>query len=364
MTAVKYRLIDLLQCTCGGSKLEVRNSVTQRVSFTDVFDKVQCVQGCAFKECEVSSGRVQPQDCAECYAHEVVQGTIACECGREWQISKGIPRFIPDDLATDLRKIQATFSSEWEMFRFGERNWGQDIDFRRNQFVRGMNVEPEGLKGSLIFDAGCGSGLLSMEMGKRLGMEVVALDLAFGIEQAYERNDSPHVHFVQGSVLQPPLRDSVFDFIYCAGVLVACPDTRTGFEAIIRTLKRGGRCFVWLYHPIDAEHYPHILRKMRIYDWLRANVTSRLPIRVQYHLYLSAMPLFLLKQEIEILLGKKRYRGTWREKMQDLFDFFSPIYQNRHTTAEVLQWYAKQGFANAEVAYKEEHGFAVRGDLG
>jgi ubiquinone/menaquinone biosynthesis C-methylase UbiE len=266
-------------------------------------------------------------------------------------------------MAEDLKKTQATFSSEWKMFRFGERNWGQTISFRKDQFLSGMAVAPGDLKNKLMFDAGCGSGLLSIELAKSFGIEVVALDLAFGVENAYRHNTSPYVYFMQGSVLEPPLRDRSVDFLYCCGVLVACPDTRTGFNAIVRTLKDGGRCFTWYYHPISPAYYPDAWRKLSVYNWIRTRITSRLPIRAQYALYLSWLPAFLIKQRIDILLKRRATLLTWREKMQAWFDFFSPIYQHRHTPAEIISWYQSEGFPDAAVAYREYEGFAVRGDL-
>jgi ubiquinone/menaquinone biosynthesis C-methylase UbiE len=274
----------------------------------------------------------------------------------------GIPRFIPESLARDFKKTQETFSFEWKMFRFGERNWGQDIETRKGLFLKGMNVSVEQLKGKTILDAGCGSGLLSMEMAKSLGMEVFALDLAYGIENAYRHNDSPNVHFVQGSVLELPFRSGYFDYVYCAGVLVALPNTHEGFLSIIKKLRHGGRCFIWLYHPIDRVHHPNDIRKMTVYNWIRSNVTARLPIKLQYALYLSLMPAFLLKQRIEMLLGRAKNRRTWREKMQSLFDMFSPLYQNRHQEDEAVSWYCEEGFTNVAVSYQEEYGFGVRGD--
>jgi SAM-dependent methyltransferase len=265
-------------------------------------------------------------------------------------------------MSANLKRIQATFSFEWKMFRFGERNWGQDISHRRSLFLKAFDRNPQDLKSKLIFDAGCGSGLLSIEMARTFGMEVVALDLSFGIEKAYERNASPHLHFVQGSVLDPPLQDRVFDYLYCAGVLVACPDTRMGFKAIGRTLRGGGRCFIWVYHPIDAIHHRQDWRKLAIYNWIRINITSRLPIRIQYLIYLSWIPLFLVKQRIEMLLHIKSVALTWREKMQNLFDFFSPIYQHRHRANEVEEWYQQEGFANVHVSEDGTHGIGVRGD--
>jgi ubiquinone/menaquinone biosynthesis C-methylase UbiE/uncharacterized protein YbaR (Trm112 family) len=359
---MKFRLFDLLQCSCGRTDLALKEEVIKAVPFTHSLSEVRCSRICAFRRCSVAEGRVKASDCDECYQQEIMAGTLSCQCGRKVPVIGGIPRFLPEAMPEDIKKTQATFSYEWKMFRPGERNWGQNMSIRKNLFVEGMAVDPSEMKGKLIFDAGCGGGALSTEMAKSFGMEVVAMDLAFGIENAYKYNDSPFVHFLQGSVLEPPLRNNVFDYLYCAGVLVHVPDARAGFKAIVRTLKRGGRCFIWVYHPITSTYYPNTRRKMVVYHWIRRNITSRLPIRLQYYLYLSWIPPFLVKQFVERLLGRRTNQRTWREKMQAFFDFFSPTYQHRFEPRQIIAWYEQERFSIAEVAYCEAEGFAVRGD--
>ena len=357
---MKYRLMDLLQCSCGRSNLAVTGAVERSVPFSDSLCQVKCSNACAFRKRSLDT--VTPADCNQCYSHEVETGTISCVCGKTYPIVRGIPRFLPDDLAADLKKAQETFSYEWKMFRFGERNWGQDIEHRKGLFLDAMGSSPEELRGKLILDAGCGSGLLSMEMARSFGMEVVALDLAFGIENAYKKNTNPYVYYLQGSVLALPFRRQAFDRLYCAGVLVACPDTHAGFKSIVPVLAKDGRCFIWVYHPISKQYYPTEHRKLAVYNWIRTRLTSRLPIRVQYYLYLSTLPLFFIKQSIEVMLGRRPSPLTWREKMQALFDFFSPLYQHRHEPAEVSAWFSEQGFANVIVCNIGSQGFGVRGD--
>ena len=362
---MKFRLLDLLQCSCGRTDLRLQNdAVFKTVPFLHSLSEVRCSNTCAFRKCSVVQGLVNSVDCTECYSNEIVEGTLCCPCGRTWPITRGVPRFLPHAMAEDVKKTQDTFSYEWKMFRPGERNWGQDMSVRKDLFLQGMGVDPREVKGKLIFDAGCGSGALSIEMSKGLSMEVVALDLAFGIEKAYEHNDSPFVHFLQGSVLDPPFRKGVFDYLYCAGVLVHVPDARAGFTAIVRSLKQVGRCFIWVYHPISPTYYPRTWRKMVLYHWIRKNITLRLPIRVQYLLYLSWIVPFQAKQVVEKLLQRGASRRTWREKMQAFFDFYSPAYQHRFEPREILAWYKQEGFSTAQVAYREAEGFAVRGDLG
>jgi hypothetical protein len=84
-----------------------------RVALTEV----KCKMVCSFRGTETSKGAVQPSDCSECYAREIVAGRFFCEVGHEWSIINGIPRFLSDTFAEDIKKTQATFPFEWKMFR-------------------------------------------------------------------------------------------------------------------------------------------------------------------------------------------------------------------------------------------------------
>jgi ubiquinone/menaquinone biosynthesis C-methylase UbiE/uncharacterized protein YbaR (Trm112 family) len=303
---------------------------------------------------------------------ELSEGMLSCACGAAYPVRGGIPRLLPADLSAELESAQKTFSLEWENFRSGERNWGQDMDYRRDLFIRSMGFDPASpngggpaeLSGKRILDAGCGSGELAIEMARGLGMDVVAMDLAFGVERAQQRKGDAGVSFLQASVLDPPLQERLFDFVYCAGVLVAVPDARAGFRAISRRVKPGGRCLIWMYHPIDARHHPEDHRKLKVYDLIRRRVTSRLPIGVQRGIYSTLVPPYLAKQALSARLGGDPERLTWHEKMQQLVDFFSPLYQHRYTVEQISAWFAEEGFENITPVDQGPYGFAVRGDLG
>jgi SAM-dependent methyltransferase/uncharacterized protein YbaR (Trm112 family) len=359
---MKYRVVDLLRDSADGSPVSVAHAVTKRVAFDRKLTAVRCQTFCALKNVPVTHSSVAVKDCVDCYAQEVTEGELVSSSGNRYPIVEGIPRMLVKNTAGWVHKNQKTFSLEWRMFRFGERNWGQDIEYRKGLFLLGMGMSPEALRDKLIFDAGCGSGLLSMALAEGYGMEVLAMDLAFGIEQAYMHNTHPFVYFVQGSVLEPPVRRRAVDFVYCAGVLVAIPDPLKGFKALLPALKPGGRYLIWMYHPIDKEHHPTDWPKMAIYNALRAGIVSRLPIRLQQALFLSAIPLYLLKREFGRRRRSRCTPVTWREKMQDLTDMFSPVYQHRFSGEEILAWYTDSGLVNSQVAYREAYGFAVRGD--
>jgi ubiquinone/menaquinone biosynthesis C-methylase UbiE len=359
---MKYRLLDILICECGKT-FNLENPKVEASHFVGTFAEVRCKHLCGMKGAQIGKVKVTPDDCARCYRLEIEKGVLRCECGRSKEVFEGIPRFLPESLGKDFKSVQKTFSYEWKMFRFGDRNWGQDIEFRKNLFLQGIESDPKHLEGKLILDAGCGSGLLSMEMANSFRMEVVALDLAFGIEKAYRYNRNPFVHFVQGSVLNLPFRIRHFDLLYCAGVLVALPDTRTGFKSIIRVLKNGGRCFIWVYHPINERYHHDDLRKIRLYNMIRKHITSKINIRWQYYLYLLLMPAFFVKQKLDIYSGVKKSTINIYEKMQALFDMFSPIYQNRHTFEEVVDWFKEEGFTKVKISDIGPYGFGTKGDL-
>ena len=167
---MKHRVVDLLKCRCGKSGLVVKVNNEKRVPFSGNFDQPRCETSCSFKQCLVS--KVVPADCGECYSREIVDGVISCTCGQEWPVMSGVPRFLPNTLVPEIKKTQSTFSFEWKHFRFGERNWGQSVDDRKSLFLRAFGVKAAELKNKVIFDAGCGSGLLAIEMAESLLLQL------------------------------------------------------------------------------------------------------------------------------------------------------------------------------------------------
>lgn len=360
---MKYRLLDVLNCVADGSQLRLKNAKVKKIAFDDKIGCVKCTRFCGFRDCAVEDANLSPEECAECYSHEITEGELVSEAGKRYSIIGGIPRLLSVNAADFVRKNKKSFSLEWKYSRSEERNWGQDIEFRKGLFLRALGLDADALEGKLILDAGCGSGLLATAVGNSYGMEVIALDLATGIERAYETNTNPYIHFIQGSVLELPFKDHIFDYIYCAGVLIHLPNTKQGFGLLPRVLKFGGRCFIWVYHPVKAHERTGDRVRETIYQWIRSRITSRLPIELQECLYLCLVVPFILRRYLISLMRKAKDTRTWREKMQNFIDTFSPVYVNRHTEEEVLNWYRDDGFGNVTIAYKERYGFGVRGDL-
>jgi ubiquinone/menaquinone biosynthesis C-methylase UbiE/uncharacterized protein YbaR (Trm112 family) len=361
---MKYRLLDLLQAVEDGSQLRVAAlREVKTVSFKETLHKVACSRFCAYRNAPVDKVNLTPRDCQRCYAREIIDGDLVSGSGVHYRVKDGIPRLLSASSAEFLQKNKKSFSLEWKYFRFGERNWGMDIESRKKLFLEAMGKPAAELRGKLMLDAGCGSGLLSMEIANSFGMEVVAMDLSTGIERAYRTNTNPFVHYVQASVLEPPVAPRAVDFIYCAGVLLTLPYTRRAFGCLPRCLKIGGRYFVWLYHPLERHRATGDYGNEVVYEWLRSRITSRLPIRLQEAFYLCLLVPYFLKRALLNPFRTRKEDRTWREKMQNFVDTMSPIHANRFTEDQVLRWYRESDFPDAVVAYIDRYGIGYRGDL-
>jgi SAM-dependent methyltransferase len=192
---------------------------------------------------------------------------LACpQCGRRIPIVDGIPRFVDlpvDDLA---RRTQASFGDEWTHFNQWERSGATNF---ADYFA---GVDFRSLKGTVVLDAGCGMGRHARQIAAHAG-RVVAVDFSRAIDQA-ARNAAGigNVECVQADLLQLPLADASFDYVYSLGVLHHLTETDAALAGLVRALRPGGRLRIYLYwkrHGLSGQ-------LLRLVSALRL-VTTRLP---------------------------------------------------------------------------------------
>lgn len=97
--------------------------------------------------------------------------------------------------------------------------------------------------GSLILDAGCGTGQTAALLYQEYQANVVGLELnSIMIEKAKNRfhNLNLPIQLVQGSVEEIPLAENTFDFALCESVLAFVNKPQT-LNEFFRVLKKGGR---------------------------------------------------------------------------------------------------------------------------
>lgn len=165
-------------------------------------------------------------------------------------------------MSSDLETARA-FSTSW-------RNIG--AVYSREQFIDWLSpIDPTELSGKEVLELGFGNGSLLAHAGSFAPRRLAGVELGDTIAQT--RANLAHLppsmlDLHQGDLTQASLGE--FDFVYCIGVLHHLADPRSGFEAVLRSTRSGGRFHCWVY----AREGNALVRWL--VDPLR-RVTSRLP---------------------------------------------------------------------------------------
>jgi SAM-dependent methyltransferase len=251
---------------------------------------------------------------------------LACQsCAAVVPIVRGIPRLAGDSYT-------ATFGRQWNRYDV-VRPEEDEATFRVK-----TGMEPGGLAGRLVLDAGCGGGRYARLIGAR-GARVVAVDKSTAVEKAATLcAELPEVLVAQADLLDLPLAEGAFDLVYSIGVLHHTPDPRRAFGQIARRVKPGGRLAVWLYRRNTAPQ-----------EWINSGIrslTTRLPARVLEPLCaglgaIGSIP--LLNRTLSKVVNFSNH-PDWTLRVCDNFDWYAPRYQSHHTLEELKRWFAEEGF--------------------
>ena len=165
---------------------------------------------------------------------DIVTGNLRClDCGADYPILRGIPRFLPHIRSeADLRAVYAdSFGHQWTTYE-----WLRDED--EFEFYQITDLDRGDLADKMVLDAGCGGGRFARFVAPAC-REFVGLDFSIAVERAAElcASDS-RAHFLQCDINQHPLKAGLFDLVYSHGVLHHTPDTRTSFAKLSKLSTR------------------------------------------------------------------------------------------------------------------------------
>jgi SAM-dependent methyltransferase len=273
----------------------------------------------------------------------VESGAIVCtRCGLTFETKDGVPTFL---IGRHSRSVQQAFSQQWEFRRRGQLAEEGDDIFGRSARDRALATAAHFRelfestdKGLWFVDGGCGTGQLLARLAERYPhVNYVGLEFSDGIFEVAKRyRHLKNIDWICGDVANPPFRDGVFHGGVSYGVLHACVDTRSAFDALAATIKPGGKFRVWLYPPpgeTDRRFLWYCYYGLR--DWGFLGMGHRLPPKV----VLGLLRALLLP--IRLVRGRRRYDyATFL-----LYDDIMPRYQYRHARKEVAGWFRAQGFA-------------------
>ena len=271
---------------------------------------------------------------------EVVEGNLSCgQCGVEYPIVRGIPRFVKTGA------YASSFGYQWSWFRTVQLDSCNGTHESERTLAETTGWKEEDYKGRLVLDVGVGAGRFAEIVAKK-DAEVVGIDLTTAVDVAYS-NFGRHekIHLIQADLFAMPFREETFDLAYSIGVLHHTPDPRAAFERVAATVKKGGALAVYLYAGYGpTHHFPDMIRK----------VTTRLPLRMMFAISAIAVPLYYLYRlpvlgRVLRLLPLISLHPSWRWRWLDTFDWYTPRYQWKLLYPEVFRWFRTSGFLDIEV---------------
>jgi SAM-dependent methyltransferase len=243
-----------------------------------------------------------------------------------------VPRLaaVPDSYA-------ASFGRQWNRYDVARPEEDEAT------FLVKTGVHAADLAGQLVLDAGCGGGRYARLLGSH-GARVIGVDLSAAVEQAARLcSPFPNVLIAQADLLDLPLAESTFDFVYSIGVLHHTPDPRAAFAQIARCVRPGGRLAVWLYR-----------RNTQPQEWLNSalrTVTTRMPPRALELAcgalgVLGAIP--LANRTLNKIANFSNH-PDWTLRVCDNFDWYAPHFQSHHSLDELKRWFVQENFKDLQM---------------
>lgn len=296
--------------------------------------------------------RVERED-----GQEIWEGLLVCSsCQASFPVTRGIPRFLPQELSLEQQATAAAFGYEWTHYaKLTNRYLDEFLDWIK-PVNRSFFVD------RVVLDAGCGKGR-HVHLAAQFGAcDVIGIDLAEAVETAYQNTRHlPNAHIVQADIYGLPFLNP-FDFAYSIGVLHHLPDPKLGFLSLIKHIKPGGRISVWVYGKEGNLWIEKLVSPIRI------NLTSKLPKFITCVIsFLISLPLYAVLKliygavnRIPLLVPLKNklpYHEylcaisdfSFGENFWNVFDHLVAPTAFYHSQGEVEDWFATAKLQQIEI---------------
>jgi len=271
---------------------------------------------------------------------EICDGFLICEYGCKYPVIRGIPRFVSEENYTESFGFQWRKHSQIYMGNEKQRDiW--------ELFKRKTALDEDQVRGKVFLDVGVGTGGYAKGVIDREG-RAIGIDLSLAVEAAQENiGNNINCNIVQADLFNLPFKREVFDGIYSIGVLHHTPNCKRAFQGLIYFLKKGGVISIWVYS---------VQRGLKIFlsEELR-KITTKIPKKLLYYLCLIAIPYYLvykipiLGKIIDKIMPPISKEPSWEDRLLDTFDWYSAIYQSKHTYPEVYRWFKEWGLVDMEL---------------
>lgn len=270
----------------------------------------------------------------------VIAGTLTCTLRHEYQIIRGVPRFVDADAYADSFSRQRLYvRKHFDHYRHDRSGYSQfypTTGFTKSELADGLTLE---------IGAGYGrfADVVSTDGGTYVGVDLSTHSIDLAYDYLGGRRS---VHLVQADLFRLPFAPGTFARLFSIGVLHHTPNTEHAFKAVAPFVRPGGRVAIWVYHPS---------RKTSANRW--RVVTARLPHPVLYAWCVANQALFSWIRALpgsgvfnQVVPGVSPGPGRpfWMRVLGD-FDSLSPRYAYVHTQDEVSRWFAEAGMTDVLV---------------
>lgn len=323
----------------------------------------------------------------------VTDGVLVCQCGAAYPVVSSIPRIffgawhehsdwqqryaeqlkplaaaIAADRPVERRdaktKTKESFGYQWTSFS------AMAEEFEQN-FLRYVEpLQPSFFPNKLGLDAGCGFGR-HIYYAALYGAEMVGVDYSAAIESTQRNTEGMrNVHLVQADIYFLPFRPGTFDFVYSLGVLHHLPQPLPGYLALIRLVRSGGLCSVWLYSK-TRRHINAVLELVRkvtpslpfpllkAVSWLAAAVDWSLfiyPYKV-----LASTGLRSLLDRVVFDRVKVYALYPFHVTYADWFDRLSPPIRFYYDEPELVMWSQTARLSDVVITPTGKYGWRLQG---
>lgn len=202
------------------------------------------------------------KDSKSYFKYKDAQLLLSADHKKRVVIKNKIPRFV------NTASYASAFGEQWTSFKKLQLDSFTNTDFTKRRLERCLGGQIETLlRDKIVLEAGCGAGRFTEVMAPHC-KELYTFDLSEAIDANFENNQSDHITFFQGDILNIPFEDDIFDIVICLGVIQHTPDTKSAIEELWRVVKPGGHLiadhyrFRWAYYTTVIPFYRFFLKKM------------------------------------------------------------------------------------------------------
>ena len=246
----------------------------------------------------------------------------------------------------------ASFGEEWSKFdSFNE----DEISRVGDEYFDVVDFSSINKESTVALDVGCGTGRWSIYLCDKV-KEVYAVDPSKAVLAAAKLTEkNKNIHLSQASTDSLPFNDNTFDFVFSLGVLHHIPDTASALNDIVKKLKPGGTCLLYLYYALDNRSflYKFIFKCSHIFRLLICRMPSFLKkLTCDLIAILIYLPFITLSKIMKVIAGEKiaakvplsYYRNkSFNIVRNDALDRFGTPLEQRFSKKEITEMMENAG---------------------